>query len=260
MKKIIYRLSILLFLICVSSSLTFVSCEKPSDCFETTGNSASKIYEVSEANQFNKIYVYKGVGLVVKQGTEWKVEVFTGDNLLDNISVEFKADKTLHLKDNSSCNWSRAYGQIKFYVTTPQLEFLDIISTTEQNIDSDGVLTHNILRLISMDLGPGAGTNDFHMQVNNYQTVIENNNVSRYYLSGQTNEALMNLYDGNGRIQAENLLAKRIKVFHRGYNDMVVHPIDSIYGKMVSTGNIELRNIPLKVDVQELYQGRVIYP
>jgi hypothetical protein len=260
MKKINLIVAWFLFLICVANSVMLVSCEKPSDCFETTGNSVSKIYEVSEANQFNTIYVYKGVGLVVKQGTEWKVEVFTGDNLLDNVSVEFRADHSIHLKDNSSCNWTRAYGQIKFYVTTPQLQFLNINSTTEQDIDSEGFLTHNILRLISMDLGVGAGTNDFHMQVNNYQTVIENNNVSRYYLSGQTNEALINLYDGNGRIQAENLLANRIKVFHRGYNDMVVHPIDSIYGKMVSTGNIVLTNTPQKVDVQELYQGKVIYP
>ena len=250
MKKIIFVLAVFMLL---------TSCEKPSDCIETTGNSVSKIYEVTTENQFNKIYVYKGVGLVVKQGTEWKVEVFTGDNLLDNISVEFK-ENGLYLKDNSSCNWTRAYGQIKFYITTPQLEYLDIISTTEQDIVSDGVLSHNILRMISIDLGEGAGTNDFHMQVNNYQTVVENNNVSRFYLSGQTGEALLNLYDGNGRIQAENLMAQNVKVFHRGSNDMVLFPIQSIIGKMVSTGNIILKNTPPIVQVEELYQGRVIFP
>ena len=249
MKKIIFVLMVFML---------FISCEKPSDCIETTGNSVTKTYEVT--NNFNKIYVYKGVGLVVKEGTEYKVEVYTGDNLLDNLSVEFRGTDELHLKDNSSCNWTRAYGQIKFYITTPHLESLDITSTTEQDIDSDGVLTHNILRMISMDLGPGAGTNDFHMQVNNYQTVVENNNVSRFYLSGQTNEAIFNLYDGNGRIQAENLTAQTIKAFHRGSNDMVVRPIQSITGKMVSTGNIVLKNVPPVVDVEELYHGRVIYP
>lgn len=251
MKKIIFGLAVFLL---------FLSCEKPSDCVEKTGNATSRIYPVSEENHFNKIHVDKGVGLVVKQGTEWKVEVFTGDNLLDNISVEFK-DGTLNLKDNSSCNWTRSYGQIKFYVTTPQLEYLDIISTTEQDIVSDGVLTHNILRMISIDLGPGAGTNDFHMQVNNYQTVVENNNVSRFYISGETNEALFNFYEGNGRIQAENLIAQNIKVFHRGSNDMIVFPVQKITGKMVSTGNVVLKNVPLlPVDVEELYHGRVIYP
>jgi len=249
MKKSIFVLAVFLL---------FVSCEKPSDCVETTGISVTKSYEVT--NTFNKIYVYKGVGLVVKEGTEFKVEVITGDNLLDNISVEFRTDGTLHLKDNSSCNWTRAYGQIKFYITTPHLESLDINSTTEQDIVSEGVLDHNILRLISIDLGPGAGTNDFHFQVNNYQTVIENNNVSRYYVSGQTDGVLLNFYDGHGRFQGENLIAKDIKVFHRGSNDMVVHPTESITGKMVSTGNVVLKNVPPIVNIEELYQGRVIYP
>lgn len=257
MKKIIFVVTVFLLFIGIASSLMLVSCEKPSDCLETTGIIVSKTYEVT--NPFNKIYVYKGVGLVVKEGTEYKVEVITGDNLLDNISVEFK-DGTLFLKDNSTCNWTRAYGQIKFYVTTPHLESLDINSTTEQDIVSDGVLDHDILRLISIDLGPGAGTNDFHFQVNDFQTVIENNNVSRYYMSGQTDEILLNFYDGHGRFEGENLIAKSIKVFHRGSNDMVVHPTESITGKMVSTGNVVLKNVPPIVNVEELYQGRVIYP
>lgn len=253
MKKIIGVLTVFLL---------FISCEKPSDCFEKTGNSVSRVYEVTEANEFNKIYVEKGVSLIIKEGTEFKIEVFTGENLLDNISVEFNpADHTLRLKDNSSCNWTRSYGQIKFYVTTPHLESLDIVSTTEQDIDSDGILTHGILRLISMDLGPGAGTNDFHIQVENGQTVVENNNVSRFYLSGHTNQALLNLYDGNGRIQAENLIAQEVVLFHRGSNDMVVYPVQKIKGKMVSTGNVVLKNIPLlPVEVEQLYHGRVIYP
>lgn len=256
MKKIIFVLTVFVLFICVASSLMLVSCEKPSDCFETTGSIVSRTYEVT--NSFTKIYVYKGVGLVVKEGTEYKVEVITGDNLLDNISVEFR-DDALFLKDNSTCNWTRSYGQIKVYVTTPHLASLDINSTTEQDIVSDGVLDHDILRLVSIDLGAGAGTNDFHFQVNNLQTVIENNNVSRYYMSGQTNEILLNFYDGHGRFEGENLIAKSIKVFHRGSNDMVVHPTESITGKMVSTGNVVLKNVPPIVNIEALYQGHVIY-
>lgn len=257
MKKIIFVVTVFLLLICVASSLTLVSCEKPSECFETTGTIVSKTYEVT--NTFNKIYVYKGVGLVVKEGTEYKVEVITGDNLLDNITVEFR-DDALFLKDNSTCNWTRAYGQIKVYVTTPHLASLDITSTTEQDIVSDGVLSHTILRLVSIDLGAGAGTNDFRFQVNNSQTVIENNNVSRYYMSGQTDEILLNFYDGHGRFEGENLIAKSIKVFHRGSNDVVVHPTESITGKMVSTGNVVLKNVPPIVNIEALYQGHVVYP
>lgn len=249
MKKIIYIITVLVF---------FVSCEKPADCIESSGNKTTKEFEVTPANYFHSIYVSKGVGLVVKQGTEYKVEVQTGENLINDISVEFKNDG-LYLKDNSSCNWVRDYGQTIVYVTTPQLDFLNLNSKTEQNIDSDGTLTHGIVRLTSMDLGEGAGTNDFHIQVNNYQVVVETNNVSRFYLSGATSETLLNIYDGNSRVEAENLLSQDVKVFHRGSNDLVVKPIQSITGKLVSTGNIILKNTPVIVDVQELYQGRVIY-
>jgi hypothetical protein len=247
MKKVISLFSFLIL---------FYSCQKPSDCIESTGEIVTREYV---SVPFSKIYVYKGVGLIVKQGNEWKVEVTSGGNLFDKISIEFKNNE-LHLKDNSTCNWVRAYGQIKVTVTTPQLAELDIISKTEQDIVSEGILTHNILRLISIDLTEGAGTNDFKFDVNNYQVVVENNNVSRYYLKGTTQQALFNLYDGHGRIEAENLIVGNIKAFHRGSNDMIVHPVDSIVGKMVSTGNIILKNIPTKVAVEELYQGRVIYP
>ena len=40
---------------------------------------------------------------------------------------------------------------------------------------------------------------------------------------------------------------------------MIVHPVQSISGKMVSTGNIILKNNPPIVEVQQLYHGKVIY-
>jgi len=75
--------------------------------------------------------------------------------------------------------------------------------------------------------------------------VIENNNVSRYFITGNTVEALLNLYAGDGRIDAQNLTAQTIKVYHRGSNDMIVRPIQSITGKMLSTGDIILKTIRL---------------
>jgi hypothetical protein len=247
MRKLLFAFSVFLL---------FNSCSKPSDCVESTGDIITKNFEVSA---FNVVYVHKGIEMVLTQGTEFKVEVRTGENLMNDISVKVE-ENVLILRDNTTCNWVREYGHTIVYVTTPTLDFFDIYSRTDRNITSNGVLTYPILRLDSMDLDEGAGTNDFHIQVDNYQTVIQNNNVSRYYISGQTNEVLLNFYDGHGRFFGENLTAKNIKVFHRGSNDMVVHPTESITGKMVSTGNVILKNVPPIVDVEELYQGRVIYP
>ena len=95
--------------------------------------------------------------------------------------------------------------------------------------------------------------------VNNDIMQIESNNVSRFYISGTTNTEIINLWAGDSRVDASNLTAQNISVFHRASNDIIVRPIQSITGKMVSTGNIILKNNPPIVDVQQLYQGHVIY-
>jgi hypothetical protein len=231
----------------------FIGCSKPSECIEATGSIITKDFTVPN---FDKIIVHQGISLVITEGPIYKVEVQTGENLMSNIEVSV-AEGLLTLKDNTTCNWVREYGKTVVYVTAPNIT--ELHSKTERLIASNGVLTYPILRLISMDLSDGAGTGDFNIQVNNSQVVIENNNVSRYYISGQTNELLVNFYDGNGRFTGNNLNAKKIVVFHRGSNDLIVKPTESITGKMVSTGNVILKNNPPIVDVQQLYHGRVIY-
>jgi hypothetical protein len=244
---------ILLFIV----FLTAISCEKPSDCIESTGTIITKEIEVLP---FEIVNVNSGIELIITEGANYKVTVQTGENLMPDIEVK-QTGNVLSLKDNTSCNWVREYGQTKVFITAPNLT--EIHSKTERKISSNGILTFPIFRLFALDIDAdgiaGAGTNDFYIQVNNSQLVIETNNVARFYISGQTNEALLNFYEGDSRIEAANLTAQNIKVFHRGSNDMIVKPIQSITGKMVSTGNIILKNNPPVVEVQELYHGRVIY-
>jgi len=244
MKKSIFLIGLLLL---------FIGCSNLEECIEATGSIITKVFTVVD---FDRIIVYQGISLLVTEGPVYKVEVHTGENLMPNIQATV-TDGLLTLKDNTTCNWVRDYGNTVVYVTAPNLT--ELHSKTERLIASNGVLTYPILRLISMDLYDGAGTGDFNIQVNNSQTVIENNNVSRYYISGQTDNLLVNFYDGNGRFTGDNLNAKKIVVFHRGSNDMIVKPTESITGKMVSTGNVILKNNPPIVDVQQLYHGRVIY-
>ncbi|MBP8157876.1 MAG: DUF2807 domain-containing protein [Flavobacterium sp.] len=236
----------------------FNACEKPSDCVESTGTIITKEVEVQA---FKKIKVYRGIEVVITQGLEHKVQIVAGENFIENVQVIQNGDQLI-FKDDSSCNWVRSYGTTKILVTTPTLE--EVYSKTDRNISSNGVLTFPYISFIAMDKDgdgeTGAGTGDFIINVNNDYLNIANNNVSRFYLSGQTNTADFNFYFGDGRIEAENLTAQFIKVYHRGSNDMTVNPIQSITGTMNSTGNIILKNVPPIVNVAELYQGNLIYP
>jgi Putative auto-transporter adhesin, head GIN domain len=234
-------------------TILLISCSKPSDCVESTGNSVSKVISVAS---FDKIKVYNGIELIISQGVIQKVEVVTGENLISDIEVKVE-NNTLILTDKTTCNWVREYGQTKVYVTS--VNITDVISKTEKNVSSNGVLTYPVFRMQSLDLSDGAGTGDFHIQVNNSQVVIESNNVSNFYISGTTNNFLSNFYEGQGRVEAANLLVNTISVFHRGSGDMILNPQTSIEGNIYSTGNVICKTQPTIVNVIQHYQGRLIF-
>lgn len=237
--------------------LLFISCEKPSECIESTGNTVKKTFSV---NPFARIKVYRGIAVVITQGADYKVEVQSGSNIIDNIAVNQEGDQLI-FKDNTTCNWLRDYGQTTVFITTPTL--YEIYSKTDRDISSNGILTFPKIRLFALnvdgDRENAAGTGDFHLTINNSQLEIQNNDVSRFYISGTTTDAILDFWAGDGRIEAEDLTAQTIEVYHRGSNDMIIKPIQSITGKMVSTGDIILKNNPPIVNVEQLYMGQVIY-
>lgn len=254
-KKITYT-----FAMCCLILVT--SCGISEDCFKGNGNPITKTYPLEG---FTKIKVYSGVGLVVKEGINYEVNINTSDNIIDDIDVRLNGDM-LVIKDNSTCNIARDYGQTKVVVTIPDGSILPLISglelhsKTEQKVQSDGVLHSPIIRLFSIgDDGDGAGTGDFHLAIDNGQFVVESNNVSNFYINGHCEEMLLNFYFGNGRFYGENLQVENIKVYHRGSNDMMVYPVQKIEGTIFATGNVVLENVPPIIDVEEVFRGRIIY-
>ena len=248
MKKSILYISLLFF---------FCTCEKPFECVESTGDIINHEFEVTA---FDRIEVHQGIELIITQGDEYKVTVQTGENLIENIEVT-QNQNILILKDKTKCNWVREYGQTKVYITAPNL--VDIYSKTDRNISSNGVLTFPSLRLYAFDPDadnlPGAGTGDFHIQIDNEYLEIQSNNVARFYISGQTNFASFNIYFGDTRIDCPTLIANEVYVFNRGSNDIITFPVNKIFGKLLSTGDVILKNNPLINELEELYQGRIIY-
>jgi Putative auto-transporter adhesin, head GIN domain len=238
--------------------IILVSCEKPSDCIEATGAIITKDFEVTP---FTKIDIDKGVEVIITVGPEYKLQIKIGENQLDNINIRQDAT-TLYIKDNTNCNWVRDYGQtIVAYITAPNID--EIYSKTDRNISSNGVLTFPNLKIIALDKNGdgrnGAGTGDFHLQLDNDRFEIQINTMSRHYISGKTNKFQVGIYNGDGRVEAPNLIAKNIGIYHRGSNDIIVFPTESIKGKMVSTGNTILKNNPPIIQVEQLYQGVLIY-
>ena len=244
------KLAILSFL------LFFISCEKPVDCIKSTGQIRSKVFD---GLAFDNIIVNKGIGLVITQGDTYKVEVKAGENLINDIEVKV-TDGTLRLEDNTSCNWTREYGATIVYVTAPNLN--EIYSKTEKPIISNGELTFPNLRLIAMDDYDGINgiaTGDWIIEINNQNLTIDCNNVSGFFITGTVDNAHVNFYESGGIFHGEQLLSNDISVYHRGTNNLIVHPIHSLKGDIYNIGNVISVTRPPVVEVNRHYKGQLIF-
>lgn len=243
--------------------LLTASCGISEDCFKGNGSEKTLIFPY---DNFTKVKVYSGVGLVVKEGPEYEVKIETRDNIKDNIEVTLQGEMLI-VKDNSTCNIARDYGVTTVYVTVPDgsvhplIQALELHSKTEQQVLSEGVLHSPIVRLFSIgDDGDGSGSSNFYINLETTgQLVVETNTISNFFINGFCKDALLNFYFGDTRFNGENFEVETIKVFQRGSNDMIVKPIQRIEGQILSTGNVILKNNPPEVEVEEFYTGRLIY-
>ncbi|MDO1502551.1 head GIN domain-containing protein [Winogradskyella maritima] len=237
--------------------LGFWSCdtENAPDCIQTAGSIIQQDFTV---DSFDKILINREIELVISEGPNYEVTVETGENLLNDISVEV-LDGRLVLTDNNTCNYVRDFGITKVYVTTPTLT--EIRCSTQYDISSDGVLTFPTLRLISENFNEPDSfpIGDFKLNIQADNLRIGSNNLSFYYLEGQVENLVVNFFSGNGRFEGENLIAQNISIFHRGSNDMILNPQQSLTGSIRSTGNVISKNQPPTVEVEEVFTGRLIF-
>ena len=64
---------------------------------------------------------------------------------------------------------------------------------------------------------------------------------------------------GDSRTEASELQAQSVTVNHRGSNDILVNPVQSISGTIRGTGDVISYNRPETITVEELYKGELIF-
>jgi len=241
--------------ILIAACLLSCNSESGNDCFQKSGNIIQEEFMVSA---FEKILVNRDVELILKEGPDVIVIVETGENLMNDVEVEV-VNNELILTDNNSCNFVRDYVSTKVYVTAPNITH--IRTSTQYDISSDGILNYNNLRLFSEDFNAveTVTIGDFRLQVNSQNLRITSNNISSFFISGQTDALFVNFFSGSGRFQGEDLIAQQVEVFHRGSNDMIVNPQLSLIGELRSTGDLISLNTPPTVEVEQFYTGRLIF-
>jgi len=230
--------------------------EDAPDCFQTSGEIIREEITVPE---FSRITVFERIELILVPGDTQKVELETGENLRNEISARVDGDRLI-LRNENACNLFRSYGNTKFYVTAPILQ--EIRSSTGLPIRSSGTLQLNSLRLISESFqDPEAETTDgsFELSVNTVQLSIVSNGIAYFSLSGNTDQFGVTLAAGDSRVEAQNLQADDVTLNHRGSNDILIRPVNSISGVIRGTGDVIGYNRPPDIDVDILYKGELIF-
>ena len=246
MNKLFYTLALL---------VTF-SCDKEDawGCIQTSGTPVTQELFV---DPFEKILVNRDIELIVKHGADYKVEIQTGENLLDTMEV-IVVDNELQLTNPNSCNYVREYGLTKMIVTTPVLKV--IRSSTQYLTSSDGVLTFESLSLVSEDYNSSyLSIGDFDMTVDIQSLRVVANNLSTFTISGYTETLSVSFAAGLCEFKGADLIAQDVTVFQRSSHDIIVNPQQSLNVDIRSTGDVISIHTPPVVEVQEYYTGRLLF-
>ncbi|AUC83518.1 head GIN domain-containing protein [Lacinutrix sp. Bg11-31] len=246
MKKIAYIFIVLLFASCDSKNAP--------DCFKNAGDSIEKAFTVAP---FTKITVFKNIELIVTDAPSQSVKVETGENLMDKISVIVESGRLL-INDNNGCNLTRDYGLTKVYISAPNLT--EIRNSSQFTVRSNGTLNYPNLDLLSEDdSGDFYNNGIFNLEVNASNLFVVINNTTTTYVSGTTTNLRVNHASGDGRFEGRNLIADNVNVYHRGTNNIIVNPQLKLTANLLSTGDVISVTTPPVLDVQEQFDGRVIF-
>ena len=230
--------------------------DKGLNCFQSAGNPIEREFEVAD---FHSILVQERLQLIVKQGPERKVLIKTGENLINDIEVNVE-NGVLDLFNGNGCNLVRDYDISKIIVTSPNIDTIRNASGYE--VQSEGVLSYPSLTLLSDDLEEEDiyhKDGDFRLQLDVDTLHITANGLSNFYLSGEANAADIELLEGDMYVDSRELAVQDLYIFHRGTQKVIVNPIQSLRGKVLSTGDLISVNHPPVVEVEETYKGRLIF-
>ena len=243
-----------LLYIAITLQMLACSIEDPSACFEQSGDESTKTITLEN---FSRVIVREGIVLEVQQGSENTVTITHGKNFLDNITAEIIGDR-LNIDNTNECKFFNGYRPAKVVLTATDI--VEIRNASQYTISSTDTLRFNSLTLISEDFNEKeVNVGDFDIQINNQDMTIITNDVSNFLVAGKTENFNVTFASGQGKLVADKLEAQRIYLFHRGTNDLLVHPLQEITGEIRGTGNIISTNRPPSISVEEFYTGRLIF-
>lgn len=227
--------------------------EQGSDCFTKQGKAKTEMIFIET---FEEIHIGEGIALILEESENQSIELTYGENFIQNIQFEV-IDGILKIENKSSCGVLRNYHAAEVFIRLPNLK--KIYSASQYSVKSKGILRFPDL-LLESGIVKETAASVFELTVDNASLTVNDNISSVFKISGKTDFLKVNFWGANGRLEAGHLEAETVAIFHRSSNDMVVFPLKKIEGKLMSTGNLVLKNVPEIIDIEQIYTGKIIYP
>lgn len=239
-------------------SLSFTSCDitDAPECMTSPGKIIQKEVVVAP---FSQVAVFGKIKVFIEQSETQQVVVEAGENVMNAVSAEVE-DGKLILKDLNDCTFFQTTYEHVIRLKVPNLTYIE--NSGNRMIEGVGVLHFPSVILKSNNLAKNSEvyTNgDFRFEFNSKKIQVSGDDFSNFYLSGETGYLLAQLWAGDGRLDARELVADSIQIFHRGTNKMILNPQQALRGEIRSTGDVISVNRPEVVEVRSYYTGKLIF-
>lgn len=230
----------------------FSSCSKEGGCFTSKGESTRQNFSLSE---FHAIEIPMNVSVQIIPSDEHKMEIHSYENIISTIQYCISNDK-LVITQSSDCSMLHSYQNALIKIYAKNIHTIE--SKTQFSVTSLDTITYPYLTLKTSFPTESASTH-FDLIVDNESVYVEDNQVGFFKLSGKTKKLEAKLFGGNGVVNARDLVADAVAIYHRSNQNIHVKPIKVLDAIIGSVGNVYVYQIPDSVKVERLYSGDIIY-
>lgn len=232
--------------------LLVFSCKKEEDrsCVKSIGDIATKEILVED---FNMLFMGAHIKYKLIQGSENKVVIIGGENLINDINVTVENQK-MTIENNNKCAFLRSYDE----VVEVEIHFIKLINIefegTDEVICPDTIQTTDFTLLIR----DGAGAFDLKLNANSISVVISHG-WGNYTVSGNVNYAKFQIAsNGYGNAYGLNVANELIAISSTtGLVEVNANQCD-LLAEINNSGSIHYKGIPSIIQFNNYGTGQLI--
>lgn len=228
----------------------FMACNKPTapDCFKQAG---TVVIEKRNLEPFHSVSLDGNLQVVLKKGSEYKVEIKGPSNLLHKITTSTNSG-TLTIDNNNGCNFVRGYKHhYLITVTSPKYDYVETNSIGNISTSDDFVQDTFYVR---------SEGGDITLNGNYLSLRTSSHGNGNIYFKGKTNELLVYMNGTNYFYAEEGTIANYIFVENISLaNAYLTAPSGGIFEyHLWKSGNIYYKGTPAEVKGKSEGTGIVI--